>query len=564
MDAAATTTTVSNATTAFSTSMQDVTLTAQVNSDAGPVKEGTVTFTIVQGNAVIGAAPTSGPLTNGIASVSYVLPAGTAAGSYTVEAVYNPGADFAPSSDTRHSLTITPAAAALQFTSVTVVPNLLALNQTETFRVYVAGSGGVVHQGTVTFSVDGKSVSAAVDGNRDATASLTLPLLTAVFPQSIQAIFSGPNRSPAIASPSPERGNNPQGEGGETFILTTEANELMCPLRERMPVIVGDDVDALWLESRSAPTRRPPTCMQGRLLLSQHGRGEQLVRERRLWPVPAPEGGLERRRRIGACLQVMARQLGPNGLVPFTVAVLAAVPARRPPLLRAWIVARDATEEQSAVQQVQPPDLGGQVADVASFRRGQIGGAIGDFVGGYVRRHVTSVSPCLFFQPPQSAVVGEAHQPRLLVGRIGDSLAGLARPTTLRRRLPEARPARPQLLRDTFDRQRHIPAEQALEHRLQLRGRHLFRPLRIERGQGGHQLPHVEVVADRHFRQPEPDRGDPQAVERIEAAVQMRCPAELGIGLALWTGLHDAPIPMANLVGQSLGAGSWGHGLLRG
>jgi putative SOS response-associated peptidase YedK len=59
-----------------------------------------------------------------------------------------------------------------------------------------------------------------------------------------------------------ESWNNPSGEVVETCILTTEANEWMRPLRERMPVIVGGDVDALWLESRSASTCRMPTGMQ--------------------------------------------------------------------------------------------------------------------------------------------------------------------------------------------------------------------------------------------------------------------------------------------------------------
>src|SRR5262249_4178773 len=170
-----------------------------VSSGAGAVNEGTVTFTLKQGNTVLGTATTSTTVRNGQASVTYVLPAGAAAGSYTVEAVYNPGGDFATSSDTTHRVTITPAAASIQLTSVTVVPNLLALNQTETINVHVSGPGGV-NQGTVTFSVDGHSVSAAVDGNGDATAHLTLPLLTAVFPQSIQAAFSGPNRSPTNAT----------------------------------------------------------------------------------------------------------------------------------------------------------------------------------------------------------------------------------------------------------------------------------------------------------------------------------------------------------------------------
>jgi hypothetical protein len=205
----ATTTTASNATATFSDSSQNVTLSATVSS-AGAVNEGTVTFTVLQGSTVLGSATTSGTVRNGTASVSYALPAGAVAGSYTIEAVYNPGADFTASSDVTHTLTVSaaattpiltvaPAAAAIQFISVTIVPNLFALNQTETIAVHVSGPGGIVNQGTVTFTVDGHSVSAAVNGNGDATASLTLPLLAAAFPQSITASFNGPDRLPATA-----------------------------------------------------------------------------------------------------------------------------------------------------------------------------------------------------------------------------------------------------------------------------------------------------------------------------------------------------------------------------
>ena len=66
--------------------------------------------------------------------------------------------------------------------------------------LHVSGSGGVVNAGTVTFSVDGHSVSAAVDGNGDATARLTLPLQTAASLQSVDAVFSDPNLVPATAT----------------------------------------------------------------------------------------------------------------------------------------------------------------------------------------------------------------------------------------------------------------------------------------------------------------------------------------------------------------------------
>ena len=47
-------------------------------------------------------------------------------------------------------------------------------------------------------------------------------------------------------------GRDPRGEEVETCtILTTEANELMRPLHDRMPVILDASADALWLDPRS-------------------------------------------------------------------------------------------------------------------------------------------------------------------------------------------------------------------------------------------------------------------------------------------------------------------------
>jgi putative SOS response-associated peptidase YedK len=50
-----------------------------------------------------------------------------------------------------------------------------------------------------------------------------------------------------------ERWHNPQGEEIETCtILTTEANELMRPLHDRMPVILDPAADGVWLDPRSS------------------------------------------------------------------------------------------------------------------------------------------------------------------------------------------------------------------------------------------------------------------------------------------------------------------------
>jgi hypothetical protein len=104
VNAANTTTTASAATATYADA--SVTLSAVVASVAGTVSQGTVTFTVKSGNTVVGAA-TSGNVTNGQASVSYSLPGGAPAGSYTIEAVYNGSSAFNGSSDTTKSLTVT-------------------------------------------------------------------------------------------------------------------------------------------------------------------------------------------------------------------------------------------------------------------------------------------------------------------------------------------------------------------------------------------------------------------------------------------------------------------------
>ena len=49
-----------------------------------------------------------------------------------------------------------------------------------------------------------------------------------------------------------ERWYGPQGKPVETCtILTTEANDLMCPLHDRMPVFLSAEDDAQWLNPRA-------------------------------------------------------------------------------------------------------------------------------------------------------------------------------------------------------------------------------------------------------------------------------------------------------------------------
>lgn len=75
-------------TTGYDKNSRVVTLSAHARLDGTPLNSGVITFTIRQGDVVIGT-PVSGSVSGGLASTSYRLPAGLAVGTYTVEAAYS-------------------------------------------------------------------------------------------------------------------------------------------------------------------------------------------------------------------------------------------------------------------------------------------------------------------------------------------------------------------------------------------------------------------------------------------------------------------------------------------
>lgn len=98
--AAATTTTVANASAVFSPSAQTVVLSANVTTAAGTVNEGTVTFTVRDaGNNVIGS-PVIGNVSAGVATANYTLPGGTTPQALTITGEFSGGTLIAPSTDT--------------------------------------------------------------------------------------------------------------------------------------------------------------------------------------------------------------------------------------------------------------------------------------------------------------------------------------------------------------------------------------------------------------------------------------------------------------------------------
>lgn len=84
--------------TIYNTAAHGVTLNAGVTSPfGGTVNTGKVTFTVMQGVTVIGNPVLSGTVTNNAASASFTVPAGTAAGTYSITADYSGGGNFLPS-----------------------------------------------------------------------------------------------------------------------------------------------------------------------------------------------------------------------------------------------------------------------------------------------------------------------------------------------------------------------------------------------------------------------------------------------------------------------------------
>ena len=101
-----TTTATSSPTVPSSDVPQTVVLTASVSSSR-TVDAGTVTFMVRDASsAVVGAPVTSAPLTNGTATVDYILPGGTPPQTLTIAADYSGATDFAASGATG-TLTVT-------------------------------------------------------------------------------------------------------------------------------------------------------------------------------------------------------------------------------------------------------------------------------------------------------------------------------------------------------------------------------------------------------------------------------------------------------------------------
>ncbi len=122
-----------------------------------------MTFQLLNGNTNVGAAVTSGDVVDSKASVDYLLPAGTSAGSYTIKISYPDGPNYTGSSDSASVLAVTPAATAIVAADASVPFN--AEIQNAQISATVTSPAGVVNEGVVTFQVlsNGTPVGTAGD-----------------------------------------------------------------------------------------------------------------------------------------------------------------------------------------------------------------------------------------------------------------------------------------------------------------------------------------------------------------------------------------------------------------
>lgn len=206
----------------FSSGIQHVTLTAAVSVAGGIVNEGTVTFQVVDAATnPIGTAVPSATLTNGNASVSYELPAGTGANPYTVQATYSGGTNFAASNGTgtliinkaQSTTTFTSTAPATMIEGQTYTPNATSTGD-GVLTIGVSGSCSIA-SGVVTISpvaISGTCTVTATesDGNNFVGSSATPQSIT------VQTAFSFPT------SPSPITISAPGGSGTTTLNITSD------------------------------------------------------------------------------------------------------------------------------------------------------------------------------------------------------------------------------------------------------------------------------------------------------------------------------------------------------
>ena len=237
ISAAATATAAASASATFNVGGQNVSLNATITSPAGMVNAGTETFNILSGTTVIGV-PVTVNVSAGAAAAVYVLPGGTPAGTYTIQAVYNISPDFDGSSDSGHSLTVTAAATATAAADASI--SFGTADQDITLNATITSPAGGVDGGTETFTilsgttVIGVPVTVNVSAGA-AAAVYVLPGDTPAGTYTIQAVYNGSpdfdgssdsSHSLTVSAPAILVTGVSVGWGSETVSLQTQSDGL--------------------------------------------------------------------------------------------------------------------------------------------------------------------------------------------------------------------------------------------------------------------------------------------------------------------------------------------------
>jgi hypothetical protein len=173
---------------------QSVTLSASLTSGGIQPNEGSVTFLVVNGASMFGN-PVTANVTNGSASATILLPAGTRGGPYTLVAIYNGTANYTGSLDASHTVRVNPAPATTTAAAASDIFGALAA-QTVNLSATVISANGMVNEGTETFTILAGSTPIGspvtvpvVDGA--ASASYTVPAGTRAGTYTIRAVYNG-------------------------------------------------------------------------------------------------------------------------------------------------------------------------------------------------------------------------------------------------------------------------------------------------------------------------------------------------------------------------------------
>jgi hypothetical protein len=272
----------------FNPSPQNLSLTATVTDNGQPMPQaaGAVTFTIVVPG---GTNLTAGPValdTQGRATTLLTLPAGFAAGTYTLQASYSDTSGvFSPSSATS-TLSVQPAAPTVSVTNVSLSYSPTR-KQEVSLTASVALGGVAVSEGMATFLVSAPSASpgappvilgqvqALVNAQGVATATLPVAAASPAGSYTIAAAFVD----------SPGSGNYAPAAGGGTLTINPAATTVMLrPLRpliynakKAQTIVLAVDVRS---PAGTVPTGTVTFTLLGQTLtavVGAHGRAAVLV-----------------------------------------------------------------------------------------------------------------------------------------------------------------------------------------------------------------------------------------------------------------------------------------------